>query len=229
MTSVVAISSSLRMEKGNTALILNPFLDGMREAGAQVDLVYSKKLNIQPCTGDFSCWGAAPGKCHIQDDMEGLLNKLRDAEIWVYGIPVYVPMPGEMQNILNRMMPLFEESVVTCGNRMFPRRRPDVKLKKVALVSSSAYWERENFDSLLCTIQKACDSMSTEFAGGLLRPHAGVLGSILKSGGKVDFIFDAAREAGRQLVKSGKMSPETLKVIETPLLSFNELVHQINK
>jgi multimeric flavodoxin WrbA len=111
MTSVVAISSSLRMEKGNTALILNPFLDGMREAGAQVDLVYSKKLNIQPCTGDFSCWGATPGKCHIQDDMEGLLNKLRDAEIWVYGVPVYVPMPGEMQNILNRMMPLFEESV----------------------------------------------------------------------------------------------------------------------
>jgi len=35
------------MEKGNTALILNPFLDGMKEAGAQVELVYSKKLNIQ--------------------------------------------------------------------------------------------------------------------------------------------------------------------------------------
>ena len=231
MTSVVAINSSPRMNEGNTALILNPFLDGVREAGAQVELVYSRKLNIQPCTGDFACWGwgGTHGKCHIKDDMEGLLNKLREAEIWVYAIPVYVPMPGEMQNILNRLMPLFDGSVVTRGNRMFPHRRPEVKLKKIALVASSGYWERENFDALLYTIQKACDSMSTEFAGALLRPHADVLAGIIKSEGKADFIFDAAREAGRQLVKSEKMSPQTLKVIETPLLSFNELVHQISK
>ena len=35
---VIAFNSSPRMDKGNTALILNPFLEGMREAGAEVEL-----------------------------------------------------------------------------------------------------------------------------------------------------------------------------------------------
>jgi len=75
MMHVVATNSSPRMEKGNTALIMNPFLEGMKEAGVQVELVYSKELSIQPCTGEFSCWGATPCKWHIRDGMEGLLSK----------------------------------------------------------------------------------------------------------------------------------------------------------
>lgn len=31
-------------------LILNPFLDGMKEAGAEVELFYTRKLRINPCT-----------------------------------------------------------------------------------------------------------------------------------------------------------------------------------
>jgi len=37
-----------------TALILNPFLEGMREAGAGVELFYTRKLDIKPCTGEFN-------------------------------------------------------------------------------------------------------------------------------------------------------------------------------
>ena len=38
---VIAINSSPNMDKGNTAAILNPFLDGMKEAGAEVELYFT--------------------------------------------------------------------------------------------------------------------------------------------------------------------------------------------
>ncbi len=57
---VLAINSSPMMGKGNTARILDPFLEGMREAGAEVDLVYTKKLDINPCHGEFNCWAKRP-------------------------------------------------------------------------------------------------------------------------------------------------------------------------
>jgi len=42
----VAINSSPSMGEGNTALVLDPFLQGMREVGAEVELFSTKKLKI---------------------------------------------------------------------------------------------------------------------------------------------------------------------------------------
>ena len=46
---VFAINSSPMMGKGNTARILDPFLEGVRGAGAEVEILYTKKLDINPC------------------------------------------------------------------------------------------------------------------------------------------------------------------------------------
>jgi len=53
LTKVVATNGSAKMEKGNTALVLAPFLDGVKEAGASVELFYAKRLNVKPCAGEF--------------------------------------------------------------------------------------------------------------------------------------------------------------------------------
>jgi hypothetical protein len=57
------INASPNMDKGNTAAILGPFIDGMREAGAEIELFYSKKLRIQPCQGEMNCMLKTPGVC----------------------------------------------------------------------------------------------------------------------------------------------------------------------
>jgi len=55
MTKVVAINGSPRMEKGNTHMILTPFLHGMKDAEADVELFYAGRLAVEPCTGEFHC------------------------------------------------------------------------------------------------------------------------------------------------------------------------------
>jgi len=44
MTTVLAVNGSPRMEKGSTAMILAPFLQGMTAAGAQADVVCVDRL-----------------------------------------------------------------------------------------------------------------------------------------------------------------------------------------
>jgi len=222
MVKVVAINSSPQMNEGHTAIILNLFVDGMREAGADVELLFTKKLKILPCTGEFKCWGETPGKCYIRDDMDVVLPKLRDADTWVLGIPLYVPMPGEMQNLLNRTMPLLESSVDVRGRRMFPARRKEFKLRRIVLVSSCAFWEMENFDKLVFTIKEIAEALGAEYAGSVLRPHAVVLKSMMNSGQNVDSILRAAKEAGTELVSKGKISKETLDKVSSPLITFEE-------
>jgi len=103
---VTAINSSPLMAKGNTAAILTPFLEGMKEAGAEVELFYTKKLKIKPCQGCFNCWLKTPGVCSQRDDMDMLRPKLEEADVWVLATPLYVDgMTGPMKNLLDRIIP----------------------------------------------------------------------------------------------------------------------------
>ncbi|MEM2110706.1 MAG: flavodoxin family protein [Candidatus Bathyarchaeia archaeon] len=139
MTKVVAINGSVRMEKSDTAMLMEPFLEGMKDAGASVELFYVKRLNIKPCIGDFHCWYTKPGECIIPDDMQILYPKLRSADILVVTTPVYIPLPGEMQNFINRLCPLVEPILKKRGGRTRARFHEDVKIRKVVLVSASGW------------------------------------------------------------------------------------------
>ena len=218
MIRVFAINGSPRAEKGNTDLILKPFLDGMREAGASVELFYASRLNIKPCTGEFKCWYESIGECYIKDDMQELYPKLRQADILVLATPVYIPLPGRMQDFLNRLLPLVEPILETREGRTRAKYHDNVKTGKIVLVSTSGWWELGNFGTVVRIAEELAEDTSVEFAGAVLRPHS----QQLRVSDKAEEIYAAARSAGRQLVEEGKIAPETLSGISCPLIGEEE-------
>ena len=78
-------------------------------------------------------------------------------------------------------------------------------------------------------MKAVCKNMSAEFAGALLRPHGGAMSGMLKMGAPVGDIFEAAKEAGRQLVKEGEMSQETLDIVSRELMPRDMYVQIINQ
>lgn len=227
---VLAINSSPRMDKGNTALILNPFLEGIKEAGAEVELFYTSKLNIHPCTGEFNCWFKTPGKCLHNDDMKMLNPKFAEADIVVFATPVYVDgITGPMKNLIDRTVPLaypfFELRDEHCRHPL----RGEAKVCKYVLVSNCGLWEKDNFDPLLVYMKAFCKNASSEFAGALLRPHGEAMPVMLEMGEPIGDIFEAAKEAGRQLVKEQKMLPETLDIVSRELLPRDMYIQIVNK
>ena len=227
---VVALNSSPWMAKGNTALILSPYLEGMREAGAEVELFYTKKLKIAPCQGCLNCWLKTPGECFQKDDMQMLYPRLRDADIWVCATPLYVDgMTGPMKNLLDRMLPFthpfFEIRDGHCRHAL----RDGHKRGQVVLVSNCGFCEMDNFDALVAHVKAACENMDREFAGAVLRPQGPALKPMLKQGIPIEDIFKAAKDAGRQLVTDGEMSTETLNLVSRELLPLETYVQQINQ
>jgi multimeric flavodoxin WrbA len=228
--NVIAINSSPNMSKGNTALLLKPFLEGMREAGAQVELFYTKKLEIKPCQGEFNCWFKTPGQCFQQDDMQMLLPKLAEADVLVLATPVYVDgVSGPTKNLLDRFIPLVQPFVELRNGHCRHPGRDGAGPNKLVLVSNCGFWELDNFDSLLVHLEAVCKNMNSEFAGALLRPHGPALRRMLESGAAVDDVLEAAKEAGRQLMQDGQMSPDTLKAVSRELLPLETYVQTINR
>jgi multimeric flavodoxin WrbA len=208
---VLAINGSPHMDEGNTAMILSPFLEGMKEAGAIVELFYTRKLKIGPCNGDMSCWFKNPGKCGQDDDMQMLLPKIKEADVIVWASPVYYAgITGPLKNLMDRQLPLYVMG------------EPGSKKQKAVLVSTCGAWELSMFDPLLAQMKAIYDMPEgcSKFAGALLRPMADGVKEMLKAGetGLVEGVFLAAKEAGRQLVKEGRISEETQKAVSKELM-----------
>ena len=88
---IYAVNGSPR-EKGNTAQILQKFLDGAATSGAETELFHLGNFSFTGCRSCFACklkCGASYGKCAIKDDVTEILEKLSNADGIVMGSPVY--------------------------------------------------------------------------------------------------------------------------------------------
>jgi multimeric flavodoxin WrbA len=207
------------MDKGCTNLILSPFIHGMVEAGSDIEIFYTQKLSINPCQADLSCWHNNIGECILKDDMQKLLPKLEEAEIWVLATPVYFNgVTGPMKNLMDRLLPLgVPVTNLKNGHSNHPSRRI-IPGSKVVLVSSCGLYEKDNFNATVYHIKAFCKNVDREFAGALIRPHAWVVNKMPND------IITAAKEAGRQLIKEGKMSKEHLNLISREMISLEKFL-----
>ena len=148
----------------------------MREAGAEVEVFYTKTLDIKPCQGELNCQFKTPGRCFQKDNMEMLLPKLAEADIHVYASPVYVDgITGPLKNLWDRMIPSTHLSFELRDGHCRHPLRQGRDASKTVLVSTCGFWEMDNFDPLLVHIRAQCRNANRQFRRALLRPHAPAL------------------------------------------------------
>jgi len=230
MIKAFAVNGSPTMEKGKTDILLKAFIEGMAFSGAEVELVYASRLDLKPCScGRMYCWYRDPGNCCVMDEMHDLYPKIKAADVLVLATPVYIPLPGRMQDFMNRLCPLIGPELRFEAGRTRAAKHASFNTSKIVLISTSGWWEIENFDTVVRVVRDFCETAGVEFVGPILRPHSYRMfdKSGLTSDGKA--IIDEVKKAGRQLVEKGAIASETLAAISRPLISENELRTRTNK
>jgi hypothetical protein len=138
-------------------------------------------------------------------------------------------MPGTLKNLIDRLIPLIEPYFVLRDEHCrHPPREPH-KHSKVVLISNCGFWEMDNFDPLVSHVQAICKNACWEFSGALLRPHGEALAYIVERGLPVQDVLTAAKNAGKELAKTGKMSEQNLKTVSRELVPFKTYVDMTNK
>jgi multimeric flavodoxin WrbA len=177
----------------------------------------------------MSCWFKNPGECGQKDDMQILYPKFRDADVIVYATPVYYAgVTGPLKNLMDRQLPLHMLGEL------------GAKRQKIVLVSTCGAWEMSMFEPLLVQMKALYTRSdgSSDFVGALLRPGADGMREMMKTKGRglVEGILQAAKEAGRELVKEGKISEEIQKQVSRELMprdayyeAAKEMFEQIKK
>lgn len=215
---LVAINGSPRGAKGNTERLLQPFLEGAREAGAATEVIYLKDKDIQHCKGCFTCWTKTPGVCVHRDDMPGLLEKLREADMVVYATPLYTyTVSGLMKDFMDRMIPLIQPYIVQRGHHFIhPPRYPRATPTKYVLISNAGFPQRHHFSALEETIRRLTDSPDSEL-GGMICCAGGELLHQPAMQDALVWYLEAAKTAGREVVEQGRISSQTQAILDRPL------------
>ncbi|MFX0206534.1 MAG: flavodoxin family protein [Candidatus Hodarchaeota archaeon] len=226
---VIAINSSPRKNKGLTANILRPFLEGIRESNADLEVFYTKDLTINFCRSCYQCWTKTPGECGQKDDMKDLLPKFRDADLWIFASPIYCDgINGSMKTLIDRLIALMQPKTELRAGRCRHPLRDEVKRGKIVFVSSAAWWKMENFDPMMAYFQAFCNNFDREFAGALLRPHSVAMVALRKEQ-IIEDINTAAKKAGNEIIMQGKISQEYLSSISQELMPQDVYIDTLNK
>lgn len=209
---VLALNSSPRGEgQSKTGMMLNHLVLGMRDAGAEVEVIDLRKKTIRNCIGCFTCWTKTPGLCIHKDDMSGeLFPKFIESDLVVYGTPLYhftvnATMKAFIERTLPILQPFFEESGEATKH---PLRH---EFPKAVVLSVAGFPEMSVFDQLSSWVRLIFGKSDTLVAE-IYRPAAeSMTASFFKD--KAAQVMEATRKAGQEIVQSMKVSEETLAAV----------------
>jgi multimeric flavodoxin WrbA len=90
-------------KKGNSCILAEQVSKGAIEAGANVENYFLHDMNIQFCTGCSKCREKTSKNCIIDDDMQLLYPKLREADAIVFASPIYwAHVSAQMKVLMDR-------------------------------------------------------------------------------------------------------------------------------
>jgi multimeric flavodoxin WrbA len=223
---VLALNSSPRGEgQSKTEFLLNLLAQGMQEAGADVEVVALRKKKINHCIGCFTCWTKTPGVCLHQDDMtKELFPKWLAADLVVYATPLYhytvnATMKAFIERTLPVLLPFFHDEE---GETRHPLRQDP---PKAVVLSVAGFPERAVFDQLSTYVRFLFGRTGTLVAE-IYRPAAEML-DVFVLIEKAREVREAIRQAGREIVESMIVSPETMERINQDFIEDQEAYFMI--
>ncbi len=111
MIKMFVINGSPR-KHGNTETVLDAFIEGAKEAGADVEKIRLAEIDYKNCKGCNACHKT--GVCVIKDDLTPVFDQLLAADILVLASPIYsMSVTGEMKSFIDRGQYLWSQKFVT--------------------------------------------------------------------------------------------------------------------
>jgi len=157
---------------GNTDLLLNETVKGMKEAGAQVDEIFLREMKFSPCLELYACEN--DGRCAIKDDMEKVYPKLIEMDCFALASPIFFyAVSAHTKAFIDRCQCFWT------GKYLLKKPIAGGKKRKGAFIAVGGSKGQKIFDGPLLTIKYLFDVLDCELFKTLLYREVDRKGDIL--------------------------------------------------
>ncbi len=149
---ILALIGSPR-KKGNTDILVEQILQGAKTKGHKSKKLYLYQYKISPCVDCRTC-KKGDHVCKLKDGMQQIYPKMEQADVVIFGTPLYWWGPsGPMKLLMDRMRPFVASD--------------KLKGKKGVVVAPSGD-EPETCGALIEMFRRTFDHLEIEFIGRIL-------------------------------------------------------------
>jgi multimeric flavodoxin WrbA len=224
---ITVFNGSPRHERGNTHVMVSGFLEGAKDAGAEVENIFLAGKEIKPCIACYACWTKTPGKCVHDDDVPDLLDRYLASDIVGFASPVYVDnVTGLMKNFMDRL-------IATGDPHMEPDEHGECRHVKshdrpsaIAAISNCGFPEQTHFQVLHLLFTRMARNLQCDLIAEIYRGGGGLLTSPLQEAREAVEKYRALlRKAGEEVVRMRHLSRETVAELEKPLMHLQSDTH----
>jgi multimeric flavodoxin WrbA len=196
MAAVIAIYGSPR-RKGNTATLLQSAVRGARAAGAAVEEIVLRDLNMAPCLEIYAC--KQSGDCAIKDDFARVRDRLLAADGVMLASPIFFyTVSAHIKILMDRCQSLW---VKKYWIEKKPFRQWKTK-RKGLFISVGATGGKKLFDGALLSVKYFFDVLDTELWRTLLYRGLDFEGDVLKRPQYLEEAFEAGRQLTAEIMRA---------------------------
>ncbi len=222
--NIVVFDGGFRNEKfSKTTFMVNNFIEGAKQAGANIEYFKLKNYNIKDCTGCYTCWTKTPGECIFKDDMTMLRKKYREADLVVFASPLYIfNVTGILKTFMDRLLPIMKPYMLMNenGDIRHPDRYPEAGEQGFVVFSASGFPEvKHNFDGL--TGMFHCWNSHSEnmhLMGEFYLTAAEIIVQPVYEKRR-NTVKDVCFKAGKQIVEEGKIDKDLMLAVQDSTVS----------
>ncbi len=225
MMNILVLNGSPK-KKSDTLRLTEAFLTGMnKERQNDVKVINVIEKDISPCRGCFGCWERMDGHCVIQDDQNEILDQYVKSEVIIWSFPLYCySMPSHLKAVLDRTIPLVKMRMVqeTDGTVRHEAFDDFSRIHTLVICGCGFPDWSGNFDSLRIMCNNCFRNPEMVFV-----PEAPLL-NIPEAAVVADPLLKRFTEAGEEYAKNLALSSETIARLETPMISNEDYLRNVN-
>ncbi|HIU25768.1 MAG TPA: flavodoxin family protein [Candidatus Copromorpha excrementigallinarum] len=182
MKKMLILTGSPRKD-GNTALMVDAFTKGAKEAGYDVVRFDTAMMNIKGCLHCQTCW-SKERSCSLDDDFVKIGSELEAADSLVFAAPMYwSQFPSHLKAVVDK---LYAYVVPACQKSLAG--------KKFAMITCGDGADEHAFDAVVPWYEGLAKYMQWEAAGYVAVPALMEKGDVKKTDG-----LEKAYELGKKM------------------------------
>jgi multimeric flavodoxin WrbA len=180
-------------------MLLDAALDGVREAGAEVEKIAVGELSFSACLAYRDC-SRSKGVCVLNDDLTPVYPKLRDADHIIVASPIFfLGLPAQLKALIDRCQPFW---VIKDELKQSPAR-PGPPRRGLYLAVSNQDRIRE-FQPSIASIKAMFITLDVRFFGQVLVGGVDAPGEVAER----PEALQRVRDAGRRLITGEPLEEE---------------------